>query len=396
MLEPWNNRSILQPPINTAACKNIEFKTLKNICNTIIHVLSKQSPLHKESAIFSRFLYKFDKKFRNDIGYRYFRKVNVALRSYLRLPLIKDVYNFMDALPIKNETTLAPTKQMLEYVLTRLMIFSKLMYRVTLCSKQAAVFYLNRIKRGESHWMCLMPFALLSRVWSMAFVLLQHSCNWYNQLYPTLNKLEYKGLKFLPEEYSLPLNLEDWIDMKYLNNAGRFQWSQKFIINFDSIVDDDDEEGLYENILKFVDNINKKTKDVEPDTQLLLPKQDEYTKFVPKQNKNDQGEAISRDSFKNFMANLPPVLINPSVNIVRQDHCIKNVSDQDSLNEFIENEEKYRNSSNEDKSLTSHLSFMQWQALKNSLLKLDCSHMKKKTVEMKVQYIWKEKCLEYM
>nr|XP_026501237.1 nucleolus and neural progenitor protein-like [Vanessa tameamea] len=396
MLEPWNNRSILQPPINTAACKNFEFKILKNICNTIIHVLSKQSPLHKESSIFSRFLYKFDKKFRNDIGYRYFKKVNVALRSYLRLPLIKDVHSFMDALPITNETTLAPTKQMLEYVLIRLMTFCKLMYRVTLCSKQAAVFYLNRIKRGESHWMCLMPFALLSRVWSMAFVLLQHSCNWYNQLYPTLNKLEYKGLKFLPDQYSLPSDLEDWIDMKYLNNAGRFQWSQKFITNFDSIVDEDDEEGLYENILKFVDNINKKTKDVEPDTQLLLPKQDVYTKIVPKQNNNDQGEAISRESFKSFMANLPPALTNPSVNIVRQDHCIKNVCDQDSLNEFIENEETYRNTSHEDKSLTSHLTFMQWQALKNSLLKLNCSFMNKNKVEMKVQIIWKEKCLEYM
>ncbi|XP_026501237.2 nucleolus and neural progenitor protein-like [Vanessa tameamea] len=396
MFEPWNNRSVLQPPINTAACKNFEFKILKNICNTIIHVLSKQSPLHKESSIFSRFLYKFDKKFRNDIGYRYFKKVNVALRSYLRLPLIKDVHSFMDALPITNETTLAPTKQMLEYVLIRLMTFCKLMYRVTLCSKQAAVFYLNRIKRGESHWMCLMPFALLSRVWSMAFVLLQHSCNWYNQLYPTLNKLEYKGLKFLPDQYSLPSNLEDWIDMKYLNNAGRFQWSQKFITNFDSIVDEDDEEGLYENILKFVDNINKKTKDVEPDTQLLLPKQDVYTKIVPKQNNNDQGEAISRESFKSFMANLPPALTNPSVNIVRQDHCIKNVCDQDSLNEFIENEETYRNTSHEDKSLTNHLTFMQWQALKNSLLKLNCSFMNKNKVEMKVQIIWKEKCLEYM
>ncbi|XP_050346700.1 uncharacterized protein LOC126771058 [Nymphalis io] len=396
MLEPWNNRSILQPPINTSTCKNFEINNLKNVCNTIIHVLSKQSPLHKESAIFSRFLYKFDKKFRNDIGYRYFKKVNVALRSFLRLPIIKDVHNFMDVLPGKNDSTLAPTKQMLEYVLIRLMTFSKLMYRVTLCSKQAAVFYLNRIKRGESHWMCLMPFALLSRVWSMAFVLLQHSCNWYNQLYPTLSKMEYKGLQFLPEKYSLPSNLEDWIDMKHLNNAGRFQWSQKFITNFDSIVGEDDEEGLYDNILKLVDNINKRTKDVEPDTQLLLPKQDLCTTFVPKLDNNDQGEAISRESFKNFMANLPPILKNPTVNIVRQDHCIKNVSDQDSLNEFIQNEETYRNTSDEKKSLTSHLTFMQWQALKNSLLKLDGSLMNKKKMEMKVQKIWKEKCLEYM
>ncbi|CAH2108135.1 unnamed protein product [Euphydryas editha] len=399
MLEPWNNKSLLPPPINTTPFKNFDIKKLRSVCNAVIHVLSKQSPLHKESAIFSRFLYKFDKKFRNDIGYRYFKKVNSTLRKYLRLTLIKDVQNFINVLPDNTETILhIPTKQMLEYVLLRIMAFSKLMLRITTGSKQAAVFYLDRIKRGESHWMCLMPYALLSRVWSMAFVLLQHSCNWYNQLYPVLSQLEYKGLKFLPENYVLPPNLEDWIDMKNLSNVGRFEWSQKLNTSFTSLIDVDDEEELCENILKFVDKINKKnTEDLEQETQLLLPKNDSFVNVssnIRKQN-DDQGEAISRDSFKKIMKNLPPVLVNPTVDKVRREHSIENIRDGDSLNEFVCNEETYRNTSDE-KSLTSHLSFMQWQALKNILLKLDCALMNKKKLEMKIKKIWKEKCLEYI
>lgn len=358
-------------------------------------MLSKQSPLHKESAIFSRFLYKFDKKFRNDIGYRYFKKVNSGLRKYLSLTMIKDTQNFMDLLPEKDDTMYVPTRQMLEYILIRLMTFSKLMYRITLCSKQAAVFYLDRIKRGESHWMCLMPYALLSRVWSMGLVLLQHSCNWYKQLYPCLSKLVLKGLNFLPNQFTLPLDLEEWIEIKHLNDAHRFEWSQKSTINFGSFIEEDNEGDLCENILKYVENINKRGKAInEPDVQFTFPKYEVNIQEVSV-NKSDAGEAISRESYKLLSTKLPPILTNPSVGKVRQDHSIKNVTDRDSLNEFVDNEETLRNQSDK-KSLTSHLSFMQWQALKNALLKLDSELVNKRKLERKIQKIWEEKCLAYI
>lgn len=386
-------------PLNKNNSKLVsDIQNLKHACNSIVRTLSKQSPLHKESAILSRFLYKYDKKFRGDIGYRYFKKVNTALRKYLSLSFLKDTQNFIDILPDKNETEYIPTRQMLEYILVRLMSFSKIMYRIVLCSKQAAIFYLDRIKRGESHWMCLMPYALLSRIWSMALVLLQHSCNWYRQLYPFQNKLTLKGLNFLPDQYNLPLNLEEWLDMKHINEAQRFEWSQKLVINFDSLIEEDNEGDLCENILKYVDNINKKKKHgkEEPEIQLQLPN------FNISNNKNqhtslistDFGEAVSRESFQLLSKDLPSILKNPSVGKVRQNHSLKNVVDRDSLKEFIENEETLRNDSNP-KSLTSHLSFMQWQALKNTLLKLDSALINKRKFERKFQKVWEEKCTAY-
>ncbi|CAH0714297.1 unnamed protein product, partial [Brenthis ino] len=373
MLEPWNDKSVLPPPTNTFQCNeniSIDIANLKHICNSIIKVLSKQSPLHKESAIFSRFLYKFDKKFRNDIGYRYFKKVNSGLRKYLSLTLIKDTHNFMDLLPEKDDTI------------------------ITLCSKQAAVFYLDRIKRGESHWMCLMPYALLSRVWSMGLVLLQHSCNWYKQLYSYLNKLVLKGLNFLPNQFNLPLDLEECIGIKHINEH-RFEWSQKSTINFGSFIEEDNEGDLCENILKYVENINRRGKAIdEPDIQFTFPKYEINIQEVSV-NKSDAGEAVSRESYKLLSTKLPPILTNPSVAKVRQDHSIKNVTDRDSLNEFVDNEDTLRNQSDK-KSLTSHLSFMQWQALKNTLLKLDSELVNKRKLERKVQKIWEEKCLAYI
>lgn len=361
--------------------------------------MSKQSPLHKESAILSRFLYKYDKKFRSDIGYRYFKKVNSALRKYLTLSLMKDTQNFIDMLPDAGEMEYIPTRQMLQYILVRLMSFSKIMFRIALCSKQAAIFYLDRIKRGESHWMCLMPYALLSRIWSMALVLLQHSCNWYRQLYPFLNKLILKGLNFLPDNYNLPLDLEEWVDMKHLNDMQRFEWSQKLMVNFDSLMEEDNEGDLCENILKYVDSINNNKKNIkeEPIVEMAFPTFDISNVKSKKSYINiqtDFGEAVSRESFKLLSKDLPPILTNPSVGKVRENHLIKNVSDRDSLKEFISNEESLRNNS-DNKSLTSHLSFMQWQALKNNLLKLDSALINRRKFERKFQKIWEEKCSGY-
>ncbi|CAH2076210.1 unnamed protein product, partial [Iphiclides podalirius] len=86
MIEPWNDRNLLPPPVHTYHClESIDTRNLQRTCRNAINVLSKQSPLHKEGAILSRFLYKYDKKFRNDIGYRIFKKVNTALRRYLTM-----------------------------------------------------------------------------------------------------------------------------------------------------------------------------------------------------------------------------------------------------------------------------------------------------------------------
>lgn len=365
-------------------------KELKSICNTIVRVLSTQSPLHKESAIFSRFIYKFDKKFRNDIGYRNFKKVNTALRKYLSLALLKDVQNFIDMLPANDEIEpYLPTRQMLEYVMVRLISFSKLMYRIAVCSKQAAIFYLNRIKLGESHWMGLMPYALLSRIWSMVLVLLQHSCNWYNRLHPFLKHLPYNGVNFLPKEYELPNNLEEWIDLKNLNQTGRYEWAQKLHVNVESIIVEDEEGDVSENILKYVNNINKKSENCdddetqEPEIQMLLPE------FKVQSNKYyDHGVAISRETFKKMSTPLP---LNKSSNMkMDKEHAIEKVTNKDLLIKFIEKEEELRNSS-DNSSVTNHLSFMQWQALKMALMKLKTAKLEKN-----LKKLWQEKCLEYL
>ncbi|KAL0880800.1 hypothetical protein ABMA27_001987 [Loxostege sticticalis] len=385
VIEPWNDQAILPPPVNTfRGGQQIDVQDLLHLCNNITKILSKQSPLHKESALLSRFLYKFDKKFRNDIGYRHFKKLNTALRKYLQINLLKDIENFAVVIPGNNDENYLPTRQMLEYILVRIMTFAKIMMRICVCSKQASIYYMDRVKRGESHWMSLMPYALLSRIWSITTVLLQHSCTWYSGLYPYLKKLIFKGIDFLPANYTLPTDLGKWIDIENIDEYGRFEWSHKKDIPITMQLSED--ELTLDTILEYVTDINiAESKQDSEQMKIEPPKED----IINIDDKVDQGEIISREYFKSFFN-------NQSAKEDRKEskHCADNVTNNKSLDSFITTEEKYRN---EDSilSLTKHLSFMQWHTLKTSLLNLKESLSNNRKIERKFKKIWKEKCLEY-
>lgn len=390
---------------------------LEHACQNIIRVLSKQSPLHKESALLSRFLYKYDKKFRNDIGYRNIRKINTALKKYLQLNLYKDVDNFIAILP--NGDDYYPTRQMLEYVLVRIIAFSKIMLRVCVCSKQAAVFYFDRVKRGESHWMSLVPYALLSRVCSFCTVLLYHATSWYASLYMYLIELQPKGLNFLPPHYELPDDLSKWLDLENMDNFGRFKWSQKKRVNVDMSALDEEEFNTFDNILGFIKNINN---DDDENLHTInefnsLPvlstnsgvrARDEYLPHFPRLV--DQGEAVSRESFlKPLTAKVKESSVDDasreSLSILNNfqkkiseskvSHYFGRVTNLQSLTNFIDKEQDYRNDGDK-RSLTCHLSFMQWETLKSSLVKVCDGLSKSRKVEKKIQKVWKEKCLDYI
>ncbi|XP_063387567.1 uncharacterized protein LOC134673467 [Cydia fagiglandana] len=421
MLEPWNDASLLPPPVHTFLChRKVGIQDLKNTCRTMIKVLSNQSPLHKESAILSRFAYKYDKKFRNDIGYRHFKKVNVALRRYLGLNVLKDVENFSDTLPADDEDYL-PTRQMLQYIMIRLITFAKIMVRVCVCSKQASIFYLDRIKCGEGHWMSLMPYAALSRVWSLCTVLMRSACAWYARLRPWLDKLQLKGVDFLPDNYNLPADLEVWLDLKNIDSFGRFEWApDKCLTLHQSLIVDDDNDNT-DSFMDYVNRLNEEDDSEEPSCHLKV--NNLTTESLPEIKINpvldkDKGESISRESFKAplhcklkstailntdkgetisrecFKAPLhtqsKPVELKSNNTYI---HSPANVTDTESLKKFMLMEEGFRNEQNES-SLTSHLSFMQWTALKNSLHTLADSLSNKRKIEKKFKKIWKEKCID--
>lgn len=46
--------------------------------------------------------------------------------------------------------------------------------------------------------------------------LVQSACDWYLQLLPYLNELQPSGTPWLPEDYSFPDDLVQWLDVPWL------------------------------------------------------------------------------------------------------------------------------------------------------------------------------------
>ncbi|CAK1540426.1 unnamed protein product [Leptosia nina] len=251
----------------------------------------------------------------------------------------------------------------------------------------------------------------------MTQVLLQHSCNWYNQLHPTLNLLQVKGLNFLPSGYELAEDLEVWCDLKNLDNFGRFEWSSKIKIDIDPNTVEDDEGSLGENILDYVNNLNEEEEILEEHDRVKsnLPAKSEYS--LSNAIDDDIGVAISRNSLKlsdplqyktklyEKKEDLKSTNLSDNKQLLRHCdlkksntnnyiHSIERIISNKDLKQFIDTEETFRNESR-DKALTGHLSFMQWHTLKSCLLTFLNSDILPRKFHRRILKIWNDKCLYY-
>ncbi|KAG8037295.1 hypothetical protein G9C98_005505 [Cotesia typhae] len=102
-------------------------------------------------------------KFRNDKGLKNMEKVNRALLNYLKLSL-ENEYQYLINNTVINNTVSLPTKQMLQYVLTRTQGFAKLMCRIENVSKCAATFFRGRIQIGHAWTPSTIAYSILSRI----------------------------------------------------------------------------------------------------------------------------------------------------------------------------------------------------------------------------------------
>lgn len=246
------------------------------------------------------------RKFRHDIGHSYVRRTNIALLKYLNFEILNDLKTFLSMLPTTSSSEMyLPTRQMLEYVLVRFQTFAKIVFRIVICSKNAATFYFERIKRGDSAWLSLMPYTVLSRVWHLTNRLVLNTCKWYKKLLPLTDSLKLVGVPFLPINYILPLNLFEWLDYAAYENDTKLLWKSgannivsdfiesvlsadtfnKSILDISELKDSDNPAELVKTILQ----VDKTPKDV---IKTIQPKAD-ITQF----SNNDLGEKVSRKEF---------------------------------------------------------------------------------------------------
>lgn len=236
------------------------------------------------------------RKFRNDIGFRYTRKILAALKKYLNTTISSDIIEFHSCIPKKfdQEGTYLPTKQMLQYILVRLQSLMKFMTRILVCCEDATRFYKDRIKRGQSWNVSLLTFANQCKIWSICKTLLKESSTLYSSLLPYMNKFQISGPEWLNEKYEFPTNLREWLSYDMDNEIPTcIDIPSISEVNFIDITEDDDVEycGEYDLDCQIIDSQCKQTVCT---TASKLSKKKKHSLKISKPQMEDIGETVSR------------------------------------------------------------------------------------------------------
>ncbi|KAF4518832.1 hypothetical protein B566_EDAN008161 [Ephemera danica] len=256
----WNQKYLRPPAVYTIKFQDsLNIGELKSICSELFSTLQKNEALQTEAALLSRMIYKNRNKFRFDKGFQNMRKVHRCLRRYLQLDFCSALQNFMDCLPSNFKDMYLPSRQMLEYILVRLMGLASLLHQsCTFCETGAYLLHQERIHLGHSWNIPAVFLAIAARIWSLC-ELWQKSVIWsYQKLLEFLSKLPSTKSLWLPQDCLLPPDLFSW-----LGKERKVKKKQDMKI-FEIFVEDDDDVC---DEVELVDNVDPQVEMDDVDTR---------------------------------------------------------------------------------------------------------------------------------
>lgn len=258
-----------------------------------------QSTLEKEAALLSRCIYRMKMKFRSDKGLKSMEKLNRALLQYKTLKFHVVLSDFLSILLDEgNESSYLPTRNMLDYILVRLQGIVCLMCRAAEAAVTSADSMGSRICIGQFWKIALIMLGIVSRIWLICRDIAKESCQLYKDIKPMRNMLINIGSEWLPNNYIFPDNLEEWVDIDWVDIKAKFKFKfNKAELPILEIIESSDIEecGEYIDItdenrtinLINDDNEQEVTKSTETSTMFQLLTQNE-----------DLGEVIDNFSIK--------------------------------------------------------------------------------------------------
>ncbi|EFN83476.1 uncharacterized protein LOC105184131 [Harpegnathos saltator] len=220
----WNNYKLQHPPYLTWRTNKNAFgiKKFTAVINKAIRELESMAVLDMEAAFLSRLIYRMKNKFRSDKGLKFMEKVNRALINYLNMALVENYKDLKSYIHVEDKVLTLPSRQLLEYVLVRTQGFAKLMERIEQVARYCAHFLKTRIGLGHAWSISLVAYSNISRIWFLSRQLIRQCCVWYKELYQYVSIFQYVGLPWIPENQSLPHDLEQWLSIEWMHDETAF------------------------------------------------------------------------------------------------------------------------------------------------------------------------------
>ena len=203
MAKVWNKKDLEPPPV----CLLKNFNDPDNTClhektkdalTTCSQVLGQEKALSSEIYLLHRLLYKLRCQQRSLKSFRILKQIQTCLNNYQHMTLadhvgsVKSIYEEIDFCDIN---VYLPSQQMMEFVLTRLYGALVLLQKTADYCCTAYELLQQQLMSGMLIPQHMVFISLVSRVWTVSQSLKLHIKSCYNDIYPSIVKLEATAVK---------------------------------------------------------------------------------------------------------------------------------------------------------------------------------------------------------
>ncbi|XP_046669267.1 uncharacterized protein LOC124360052 [Homalodisca vitripennis] len=250
----WNILDIPAP-----VCLSVPFScgNAKKVCgqikfamNQIKMKMNDLTQLDLEAATLSRLIYRSKHKHRQEKSFKALQMINRCLTNYKTMHLPFTLSSVRDTL----QDNCGPTRQMMEWTLVRLYGVAHLFHRVYLLCLDAAGHLFVKVKLTHLWELTMFSLAVVSRIWTLSQYLVRLACEWYQNLYQFLDKLQPSSTPWLPEGRVLPsdlartLNNPKYLKLKSVENPSNL------LQQVDTSLPEPERAQLTKKVLSVLDN----------------------------------------------------------------------------------------------------------------------------------------------
>ncbi|XP_054274851.1 uncharacterized protein LOC128994355 isoform X2 [Macrosteles quadrilineatus] len=362
----WNHLDLTTPVILSCPlkCSNVygTVSKFKSYMISIQKTMNDLKQLDSEAAALSRLIYRMKYKLRQEKSFKTLQMINRCLTNYLSIHLPSTVNSIKDTL----QDDKGPSRQMLEWMLVRLLSVAHLFNRVYSLCTQAAGHLFVRLKLVHMYEITFFTVAVVSRLWTLAQFIVRKCCEWYSSLYQYLDKLQLSSHPWLPEGSFLPLDLAATLGNPAYLSLKSVKRPDKLLTEIDPAVSEADKTEINGNLTEILDlddigeTVSRESKDIDCtiDVEMLplpLPKPNKRNNtktandtIVPKKQRFDTSSTISplpvQKNHKATKTRDSSCILTPKIS-ASYEHSIKNIQSSKDLLKFLEVECNVRHSS---------------------------------------------------
>ncbi|XP_060085812.1 uncharacterized protein LOC132565196 [Ylistrum balloti] len=216
----WNKKRIIPPLICNmktiiTASNQGHFKSMATIMTNLTHLLSDISVLKSELHILSKMIYKKNSQRRREKTLQGLKRIESCVERFCAFEDIKyleDISSSLNSVDLSDNSTYMPSKQMLEFVLVRLMGLAALLTQTTAYCVHTFLTVQHDLEIGIFIPQSLLFLSVISRIWVLSKSTCIYMVTWYDSLQKCLNYLEPTQVVWLEDPGILPVSLGKWLE----------------------------------------------------------------------------------------------------------------------------------------------------------------------------------------